>query len=668
MTLLLLLLAGILNSWTVQPGGVISADTLAADTTGSRTVITDTTAIPVADSLAVMAADTALASGPAVPPKYKTLVFPDLPAFDGVANDSTLRWLQLLNLAEWYNRRSGAIPNRLGGLGRPDATFLNGHAPSMQRVYFEGIPMADPVNGLVNINRMQMHHISRYYEQTVFSGAESHYRLRRYYLLRPLTRINYEQGPDGLISTEGLVSLNTGHRTNLQMSIWNMSDGGFYPRDSYNGVQANVGVHHQYSRRLAVRAGLFYNSHQLAEPGGYQMASMTTFPFDRFLTAPVLPTARSSVRQSLLRTDFYYRPAENKPVELEAGIWHQRHRRFFFSNADSTFYRILQFGSHAGWNRAAGPAEVRISGRATFNYTDPDRDRSLGKDRWGVAAGRIDAGIRAGDILTVSGSGSVAYRTDGFVEFSTGAGFRLNPAGRLKMDVNVSAGSVMPTLQQLYWRDSSYRGNPGLDEVQLQRLDMGIKWTNAAQTGAGVRGYVSRISNDILLNSDSLFVNAATYFLVGGEAFAALNTENWEIDLSSTVLLYHSEESDIQSRLLHTSGTRFRNRLSVYRKGYLFDFATYIKFGLHGVLSPSVYRAADYNAALDWWHTASETEPIPSFYQIDLDLSARIRSVFLLMRYENLFDQVGQRGYFETPYYPMPGRRFRLGIRWVLRN
>jgi hypothetical protein len=651
--------------------GTVAIDTLSvipADTLKVTTVAIDTLAVTLPDSLAVPVIDTVSVTSPEVVVRYKTLEFSNLPGYHTVLTDSALRWMQLLNLAEWYNRRPGVVTNRLGGLGRPDAAVLNGHSPSMQQVYFEGIPVADPVSGLVNINRIQMHHIDLMQEQTAFTTAETHYRLRRYYLVGPLTRINYEQGPDGLISTEGLLSLNVNHRTNLEMSLWNLADGGSYPRDAYKGVQASVGIHHQYSSRLALRAGLYYNSHQLAEPGGYQMASMVTFPFDRFLTAPVLVSARSSVRQTLVRTDFYYRGAEEKPVELEGGVWHQRFRRFFFSSADTTFYRTLQFGTHASWFKTAGPADVRVSGRATYNSADPDRSRSIGISRWAETAGRIDAGILAGKMIRFSGTGNIVYRSDGFFDYGTGGGLRVNPEGSIRIDANVSAGSRMPTLQQLYWRNSPYKAGGNLEPVQVQRADIGISWINTSQSGAGVRGYASRISNDILMNTDSTFVNSEEYFSLGGEVFAALNSTNWEIDLSSSVLLYHSDKAGTQNSLLETSGTRFRNRVSVYRKGYLFDYATYIKAGLHGVLSPAAYRAAEYNPALDWWDMAPDTEPLPSFYQVDIDISARIRSVFLLMRYENLFDQAGQRGYFETPYYPMPGRRFRLGIRWVLRN
>ncbi|TVQ15466.1 MAG: hypothetical protein EA364_02205 [Balneolaceae bacterium] len=684
MTPLFLLLAGMINILMVLPQGTARADTTVTDTLRVRTIASDTLVVSLPDTLVVSlpdkltvslpdtlalpVADTVAATEPEVIIRYQTLQFADPPAFDAVLTDSTLRWMQLMNLAEWYNRRPGVVPNRLGGLGRPDAVFLNGHAPAMQQVYFEGIPVADPVSGLVNINRLQMHHIDRYYEQTGFMNAGTHYRLRRYYLVRPLTRINYEQGPDGFISTEGLVSLNVDHRTNLEMSLWNLADGGYYPRDSYEGVQANVGIHHQYSGRLAMRAGLYYNSHQLAEPGGYQMASMTTFPFDRFLSAPVLSSAHSSVRQTLLRTDFYYRAAEEKPVELEGGFWHQRFRRFFHSSADTTFYRTLQFGSHASWQKTAGPADVRVSGRAAYNTVDPDRDRSIRLARWAEASTGIDFGVRAANMVRIAGTGSIAYRSDKFFDYGAGGGLILNPDGRFKIEANVSAGTRMPTLQQLYWRDSPYRANRDLDPVQIQRADVGVSWTNPSQTGAGIRGYASMISNDILMNTDSTFINADEYISLGGEVYAALNTTNWEIDLSSTMLFYHSEETGTQSLLLNESGTRFRNRMSVYRKGYLFDYATYIRVGVHVVLSPTAYRAADYNPALDWWDIAPVTEPLPSFYQVDLDMSARIRSVFLLMRYENLFDQAGQRGYFETPYYPMPGRRFRLGIRWVLRN
>jgi hypothetical protein len=643
-------------------------DTLRSDTLQANGVLSDTLGLNATLQLPDTVAVGVTEPSNEVEKRYRPLQFTGRPGFETTLNDSLLRWMQLLNLPEWMNRRSGVIPHRLGGLGRNDAAIIDGHNPVNQQVYFEGIPVADPVTGLVNMNRIQLFHLENYEEQTGHIYAESHYRLRRYYLLRPLTFIHYEQGPDGLLSTGGLVSMNATGRTNLEMSLWNLNDPGVYPRSGYDGLQSVVAVHHQYSSRLAFRAGLYYNSHQMSESGGYQMPSMQTWHFDRFLAVPVLQGARSSVRQTLLRADTYYRAGGEEPVTIEGGVWHQRFRRFMFSGADTTFYRVLQSGGRAGLSGSAGPHRYRADTRIVYTAADPDRDRSMAFADRTEAAARGDVVFFEGSPVELQTRGGLTYRSDGFVTWSGGVFARIQPIERLKLTGGASAGTIMPTLQQLNWRDSRYRSDPGLETTEILRLQGGISWQLTGALETGISGYVQRLNRDVLTAGDSSFVNAEPYYVLGGDAYARYLSTNWEIEAASTLLLYRAEGNGGQVRFLETSGTRSRNRVSVYRKGYLFDYATYLKGGMHVVLSPNPYRAAGYLAAPDWWDIAAAAEPVPAFYQVDLDVSARIRSMVFMMRYENLFDQVGQFGYFETPYYPMPGRRFRIAIRWVLRN
>jgi len=107
---------------------------------------------------------------------------------------------------------------------------------------------------------------------------------------------------------------------------------------------------------------------------------------------------------------------------------------------------------------------------------------------------------------------------------------------------------------------------------------------------------------------------------------------------------------------------------SLYLKGYLFDRATYVKAGFAGMMSPYRYQAADYNPVLDIWQPLSDDPLLPAYNRLDFDLSARVRTILILLRWENILDDVTQRGYFETAGYPMGQRRFIFGIRTFFRN
>jgi len=59
---------------------------------------------------------------------------------------------------------------------------------------------------------------------------------------------------------------------------------------------------------------------------------------------------------------------------------------------------------------------------------------------------------------------------------------------------------------------------------------------------------------------------------------------------------------------------------------------------------------------------------VPAFFRLDAELSARVRAIMVVIRWENALDGLGQAGYFETASFPMPPRRLIVGIRAQFRN
>jgi hypothetical protein len=53
---------------------------------------------------------------------------------------------------------------------------------------------------------------------------------------------------------------------------------------------------------------------------------------------------------------------------------------------------------------------------------------------------------------------------------------------------------------------------------------------------------------------------------------------------------------------------------------------------------------------------------------MDAELSARVRAIMVVIRWENALDGLGQAGYFEASSFPMPPRRLIVGIRAQFRN
>lgn len=531
--------------------------------------------------------------------------------------DSTLRWSQWLSTSERDSRRSDRFTARLTGYLRHDASFIHGHAPIDQRWVLDGIDLRDPVTGLTNTHRIPLLQLARIDERNVGSLASTVAYERDLYLTHPLTWINYEQGPYNLLSTEVLFAANASPRTGFSARYWGRNDDGEYIGSPTKGRTISLRGYHHLNPEWKLHGTFLYTGLQTTEPGGFRILDYLPNA-----TTP-LELARASVRQSVLRVSATHR------TDWDLGVYANRFRRFYKGEADTSFYRILGIGAFATRFATVGAITGDLTLRTEHFAADPQRRRSLTISDWSRA--ELEANVRLG---ILSGTWIAGARTDGGTEsrFTATA-----DAGLIYASASVA--QRMLTIAQAHWRTSAGVMDAVPTEF-LTRVEGGLRWK-----GATLSGY--------LRSTDTLDV-------AGGFAEYRLETDRWEIGASSTM----------QQNLTDTSfGTRAWNRAWIYWKGYLFDRATFVKTGFHATWVPIGYVAPTYDGAMDTW---TEYDPlgssIPSFYRVDWDLSARVRNIFVLIRWEHLNQNAGQFGYEETAFYPMPGRGVRFGMRVVLRR
>lgn len=99
-----------------------------------------------------------------------------------------------------------------------------------------------------------------------------------------------------------------------------------------------------------------------------------------------------------------------------------------------------------------------------------------------------------------------------------------------------------------------------------------------------------------------------------------------------------------------------------YLKGYAFNRAAYLKGGAVFYASINESLSKSYMPEFGLWIHGRDFGAIPDHHRLDLEFAARVRSMILTGRVENALDGWTQKGYFQTLPYPMPGRRFRLGL------
>jgi hypothetical protein len=111
-----------------------------------------------------------------------------------------------------------------------------------------------------------------------------------------------------------------------------------------------------------------------------------------------------------------------------------------------------------------------------------------------------------------------------------------------------------------------------------------------------------------------------------------------------------------------------RIQIGGYLKGYAFNRAAYLKGGAVFYTSKNESMSKAYLPEFGLWIHGRTYGAIPDHHRLDLELAARVRSMIITGRLENTLDGWTQKGYFQTLPYPMPGRRFRIGLKVHFRD
>ncbi len=589
--------------------------------------------------------------------------------FSEAMNDSLLRWEQWYNMAERRQQQRGTISYRLGSHGRNDAMIYRAIEPRHQHVTFEGIPVNDPVSGTLNSNWLPLDRMRSYEVHTQGIRYTSEYSLRRYYVNSPLTWINFEDTRRNVRRAEVILTQNIGRSGNVELSYRGNNDDGDYRRSRLDGRQASVNYTHYINENWTAQGRLLYNNMQLQESLGYQIENPEFFDFEPLSTLAVEPNGSSTYRNSLISASLYHRPDSLSPQQSRIHIYHQRNRRFFSSSVDTTRHRTLGVGIYADTHLNTGVVEFQPLIHAKYTGADEDRSMSLTLSNWTEFRGGVRLGLDPAQFVRLGGWAYADYRSDGRLGYEAGYRIDFFPFGGLNLYQSLAVGEAIPSIQQMYWESEELIGDPDISNEQIIRAEGGLTWQTGIFSSLGLKAYGSQFISPIVIEPDSgTFINIDSYQSLGGEVFAEIDTEFFETGVSATVQQYFSTSSRPENVFLDQSGIRNTNRAYFFYKNYFFDFATFAKMGAVATFSPNSFHSSTYHPGADYWDPLSLDAPIPSYYRLDLHLSARIRSFILLLTYENILDGVGQAGYFETSRYPMPPRRFRIGLRWVLRN
>lgn len=584
------------------------------------------------------------------------------------ATDSSMRWQNWPDWTYKLSRDPGVISNRMGTGLRSNAVERFAHGPRYQQLYWEGISMNDPVSGSVDWRLIPIHQMGNFYNQDLGTQYRSTYYLRQYYLRKPLSRLIYSESKFSHRNLGFEVSHNLSRRTNIQLSYWDRRTGGEYPNSDIKGRQIYGKVSHHLSDRRYIKLNFINNGYDTGRPFGYNLSDLQTFPFDRFAASANEPDAKSKTTSNLVALNFYQRKADSTVAtdDLHGGLFYRSRRRSLFASTDSSKYKVKSLGINGKKWFTLGLLSMEAQASYLHNFVQDVNYNSLTKDSWSLFNAEGRATFDATSFIDITGEANFKLRDDGY------EAYRLNvkptiTLGPLKVEPGFSAGTVMPTPQQLYWNSPSYQGSESLNKQEIKEAHIKATYQAGANVELGVRAQHKDIGSGIM-TVDSTFTNIPNYASQSATAFASWEPTHFEFSGSATVHRFADNVLEPAKTIPLDPAKKVWIKGGAYWKGYLFNHATYIKAGASGMIAPFRYQAGHYQPRLDIWKPVSSDQRLPTFTNVDVDVSARVRKIIFFLSWENVFDDVSQLGYFETAGYPMSQRRFIFGIRALFRN
>jgi len=596
--------------------------------------------------------------------------FDHRPGFSTQLTDSTLRWVNALNLTQIYSRRPGAITYRTGTIGRPDGLDYHGFTNRDFAVEMGGLRMENPLTGIVNWNRVPIHKIQQVTESDFGPHHRSEIRLKDHYLVKPRTYLNFDESKGNYRNLEFTATHNITQKTNIELSYWDRRDGIRYRRSGLEGSQVVMKAYHQLTDRWMMRSGYITNSMQIEQPFGYQVQDPSLFTFNPFTEIPIETSAESDEGSKDLYLQAHFRADTSSSVKSQVGIHYQTNDRTLEFSRDTVSTDIRNIELFARYRLEHNQSAVTASARS---FLLENRTEQLTENNWLGLNGDLDAQttLLGGVTLSLQGGGMV--RNDSGHNLYTGVKAQWQRETDVKLAVFGGYASRSADLQALYWQSATINGDPGLLNEQSVTAGVEASVGLGQYITVGGRGDIRETDNGVfaVLNSENEgnFQNVDPYTTLSASGWIDLNSSIFEGSASATIKTFESSASaNPVNQGLQTGGERVWLKGDFYWKNYLFDRATFVKAGIIGLYSPNFMRTADYIAALNRWQHGTGQFLNPPYSRVDIDVSARVRWMMVLLRWENIFDRVNQPGYFETVGYPMPEQRFIFGLRVLFTN
>lgn len=555
-----------------------------------------------------------------------------------------------------------------GFVGYPNDVLLFGIGGEFVNWMIDGIPEHERISKSFNLNLVQTEDIDSIeiiplprgflYGSYIFP-VSANFITRDFIPSKPYSRIRYIQGPDREASVDVNFHALLSRRLLLSFDISNRIKDSTYRNTEFSLWQIKTKLKYFLSNEINILATYNYNDYKLGFNGGIDVdsirkltADINSILYDNFLAPVVFPNGEMNTLQHFpklsiltnffpwLKSDlnFYYRYSK---YDLGTDI-----KRNIKEDIYGLSFQNKFTGKNVEFNLLFDYENIKHSteypGYQIFPYTD------LGSnyDRKIFSIGGFITAKLLMDKLNISF----------FYKYS---GYQDNYYWNLITDKpTISAQTTVPSKSNNgTGADVSYKFNDNIKLYIGSSFISNYSYYNNSRESLLFQSGLN-FQNEFLSANIIYFINeygsGSTYYPLYFQTYPTGNVDGFGLNLKAKYhfLLIESQSSKYHSRSGELSSIpEFSSRTGLFFNNYLFENNLDLKAGV-------VFTFTGRQKYPSLMFGLVDVSPVT---RIDLSIAGEIRKAAIVyFVLENLFD----KKYYITPYYPMPERNFRFGIAW----
>lgn len=601
-----------------------------------------------------------------------------------VTSDSLLRWSALRSVDAVFKQSSAYRVYSTGTSERQSGLYRLTAEPRHVELYLDGLDLKNPLTGHVDLNRLSIRKLSYIRESTGNGRVRLDAAYREHYLNEPRLYLYFDENGANIRNLDVLYSHNLKKNMNMEIAYHDLRDG-----LSFYGMNVNSGIIHgrytwQKSPALRVKSGIQSRIREAEESFGYTDFDLFSFSFNPLIVRPKLrEQSRTEMFDGFARVEWdlteqsrYKNTGNRQRVSyLSSGLNYQTYAYRLKTFPDSTDAGFRQVEVYADYQWKTG----RWSGQTGLRS---NLAKAQGGSLMGLTASAVpftettlrhsslyaDISFSVSDEWMIYSRTTASKRSDDRHSTSVTTGLNWRTSQGFDLDVYASQTRYLPDWQSLYWSSSLYSGNQSLLSEESFMTGLRIRKSIWSWLESEVSVELRESQHTPYIRTSGQFDSADRIRQIA--AMVSLEVDRPRIEAAMVAITKSVLDTgmDEYSLWLDAMGSQTMIKGEFFIKGPVYRQAAFTKAGVIARWVPMHERAPTFDPLLNRWQLGLDSRVIPAYAVADLQLATRLRWMMIYLQLENAFNGLGQAGYFETPGYPMSGRRFIFGIHVLFKN